>query len=412
MTIFLFRQLTGIFVGMGAVSYFLLAQSHRKVGRGSLARALLVFFVLCLIIYEAKASHWVGWVTFGLWPVVILLWMVKNLHVDDRHTVRLLVQLGKGALVGVLPMVGYHLMHGSLGAWLDQTWGRAFFMSGKEYLEWKSYGSFIAGGFNAVVSAQNFAVTANGVYWLVLFVLPVVNALLCLIYLAKIREEQPLSAWAVFPLMAVFYGLVSIHYQIPVYLYFSIGFVTMSILMWGGIMPLPRYFERALLVVIVLLYAVSLRYQAAQPLRRSFADFFSGNTVTLVEARGILPATDLKIDPYDLDAYQRLLKVIEDNSKAGEYIFAFPYNPEIYFMSGRKNPMPFALTDHGIQNPEDLQAVLQRLHEEPPVMVISSSSDKRQDRYTLKLKEYVQRHYDIIETVNFWEIYRRRGLQP
>ena len=128
MTIFLFRQLTGVFVIIGTIAYLLYeadTREHEYIDDdriiGWVPRGLLLICAAGLLAYlVTKVNPW-GIVFIGLWPLATLLLLSVRLSITNSRSLHLLAQLTVGALISAMPLLAYHLIHGTLGHWLRDT---------------------------------------------------------------------------------------------------------------------------------------------------------------------------------------------------------------------------------------------------------------------------------------------------
>ena len=124
---FLFRQLSGVFLGSG-VLVFLLLEKPGSTGRD---RPVLAWAMLALIALRPHgirlARHRPAWL--GSVRCVATCSVASSVPGGQAlptgtysHTLR---NLGLGAVISALPLLAYLLAHGALGAWIQDTVGAA-----------------------------------------------------------------------------------------------------------------------------------------------------------------------------------------------------------------------------------------------------------------------------------------------
>ncbi len=250
-------------------------------------------------------------------------------------------------------------------------------------------------------TANTVAGVLNGLFWPLLTVLSALNG--CLVLHRLWRPRHADTGRHPLPFLAVFYGVVSVHYQIPIYLFFSAGISLAGVLwMTAG----ARSWRRGLApAAALMLAAIGLYYQAAQPLTRGLAGAFRGERVELVPADG-LDRAGLWIDAEDARLYRHLIEMIERETDADATILAIPVNPELYFLSRRRNPFRFFNSAFGVRDDTALNSVLQTLARSPPRLVIYNPGDKYNTVYAAKIMDFVKRRYELVETRREFEISR------
>lgn len=106
--------------------------------------------------------------------------------------------------------------------------------------------------------------------------------------------------------------------------------------------------------------------------------------------------------------YSRLLEIIDEETVPGEAIFAFPCQPELYFLSGRRNPFRFWNSAVGIADRDDLAAVLERLRREPPRLVFHNPQDKYAIEASREIAAELASTYERLPDVGPLQVYRSR----
>lgn len=399
--VFFFRQLTGVFVAMGVLTYLLTEQEDNSSGRDTLlARGLLGLMLAGAILYLKSATNIYGWVLIGLWPVVLLVQSMFKVSTSNQRALRMIVKLGIGFLVSALPLLIYHLSHGSLHAFFDDTVVRAFNIQELAYLKISTYALIQQVAFITVRRAGSFGEVVNGIFWLLLPFSALATGVLCVRALGKHRSSAAVGA---LPVLAVFYALVALFQQIPIY-YFYVLPLTYAALFWLALKSFRRLLW-PLAILAILSSATVIHYQAAQPLTRLLTGIIRGERVPFVPAAN-LDRAGLLVDQQSLEIYTAVVQTIKDNSRPDETIFALPYNPEFYFLSERKNPFRFWNTFVGIRGDAEQQHVMEVLRNRPPRVVIAAPRDRNNTAYSNQIIAYVNANYVKIQSIGDFDVYR------
>jgi hypothetical protein len=121
-----------------------------------------------------------------------------------------------------------------------------------------------------------------------------------------------------------------------------------------------------------------------------------------------LPRVSLKIDPADLRENATLLALIERESAPDAAILAIPFDPQLYFISGRRNPVRFYNTAIGIRDDASIRATLDVLERDPPRLLFHRADDKYITAQSQRLVEALLPAYEKIARIGQLDVYRRR----
>jgi hypothetical protein len=408
MLLALFRQLTGVFLAMGALTWLLAApHGEARAGTHRLGRSLIVLMAFGLSGYLWSKASLVAGALFGIWPFGLLWWAFRTTRLSDRAVLNLVGRLGAGGLAAALPLIGYHLWHSPLPIWIEDTVLAAISLTELDFFDKPSFALLPLLALARLLSLGSPSDLANGLFWLLLPLVPIVLGVLVLRSVARSKPSgqnlHPL------PLLAVFYGLVSAHYEIPIYLFYTVGIGLAGILWLAADFDPPTRWATA--AGAALLTFIGLFYHAGQPLSRGIAGTIAGTTVAVLDAP-LGQRVGLRVEARDRALYEELAALVESTVASDETILALPFNPELYFITGRRNPVRFYNSALGIRTDAEHQVVLQQLRAQPPRLVFYRPDDKYNTTAAHALMEHVRRHYDFLGSRSGLEIYRSREDRP
>jgi hypothetical protein len=399
-TTFLFRQLTGVAVAMGAVAWLLLDLQRRdRAPPGKLAPFLFGVMALGLFFYLVRKNDVVDWLVFGLCPLAVLARAGFSVRIDDRRVLGLVGRLVLGGAVGLLPLIAYHLWHGSMLTWLSDAVGGALALGDMPFTRRPLYAAMM------LLSAEQLfafmpAAMLNGVLWLSLLALPAVNGIVAVRATGDARWDPP------HPLLfiAVFHALVATFHQLPLYLMTASGLsLAAALCISVGLGPRWRI---AAMAGAAALAVIAVHYQAAEPTRSVRAVFAGVRGEAPVDST--LPRVSLKIDPVEQREHALVLALIERETSPGAAILAVPFEPQLYFISGRRNPARFYNTAIGIRDEAALAATLETLRRHPPHLLLHRTDDKYGTEWSQRLIDALLPHYEKIDRIGGLDVYRRR----
>ena len=405
--VFLLRQLSGLFIGMGVLAFLLVEESRPTVPQKKLflARLLLVSLFGAILLYPIQAAGLLAFLLFGLWPLLLLGWAWFRVGRSNEEVLKILVRLALGAFLAFLPLFAYHLVHHSLLSWFGDTVLRPLktpiLWRAKIYPTFFKYSFyFIGGGYDLIVH-ENISSVLNGFYWLALPLLASVNGLFLLSHLRSLGSDKPLEA--AIPFLAVFYSLVSPFNPNVLYLWLTVGFSLSGILWLVAKSPKPRLIFWS--AATLFLCFTSVFYQAGQILAGGrLKDFIAGKKTVLVPST--LKRLGLWMSPTQLRTYTRLIQRIQKETHAGESIFVLPINPELYFLAERRNPFRFWDILYGLQSKKEVEDAIRELAQRPPKLVIYRSSVYRSQRLFRPLILHIRKNYHLIEKIGDFQVYR------
>ena len=401
-----FRHLTGIWVAMAVIALVLMERSTDAHGRQQTLMRLQIAIMLAALatyLYWSPDTEIGGLLFMGVWPAAVFVWMLFNARTHNRDVFAAVGQLLAGCLLATVPLVVYHVVHGSLGAFIhdaiivaaDET-ELAFYGKG-----W--YGVLPLAGFYQATSSLDPVRVVNGVYWTIL---PVVSALNGALVLRALRNRVDTRTLAL-PVIAVFYGVVAVQYEGPLYLYYIVGLSLISVL-WLASTSGPSL-NRLSVSLAAALCAVAVIFHAGQTRERTPTQILAGERVTkfrtLVDCG--LPRCSLKLSPSDAEMYGSYIRLIAHETTAKDSILAIPNDAELYFLAGRPNPTRFYNASQGTASAELMREALRALEQTPPRLVIFRPADKYNNHATAALMTAVRTRYTLLGEHHGVEIYRR-----
>ncbi len=405
-TLVLFRQLSGAIVAIGALAFLLAeAPARQPVRNAWTARAAIAVMAVGLAGYLLFKTGLVAFVLFGLGPLGVLYWAARVTAKGPLEISILGARLALGGAAALLPLLAYHISNDSLGSWLDDTVLSALYLTELEFIRAPSFALLSLFGLQQAIAPADMAALLNGIYWFALPLLPL--ALGAALVHGLFRQGRAGAAFHPLPFLAVFYAAVSAHYQIPVYLYYTTAMTLIGLLALT-VRADPRR-RAAAAGAAVAVSALALWFHAGQPLSRGLDGIIAGERIPYVYAGGIERA-QLWMSAPDARTYGELLDTIARETPADSTILAVPFNPEIYFLSDRRNPTRYFNLAVGLRGEQELQEVLRKLRRNPPLLVFYRPEDKYNTAITERLMDFVRIRYEAMPARGGFEIYRYRPM--
>ena len=401
MILFLYRQPSGVFAGIGVLSYLLneasFSENVKNPSNKLLTRLILGAFLAVLVIYLLKKTNLFGALLFGFWPVVILVIQIKDTHLPSVSTFKLLARLLIGAIIGILPLLAYHISHGSLQFWFEDTVISAFNLTELDFFNNYYYDAMLIFSIKSIVMFENLTSVTNALFWITILLVPVCYGVLLIRRTANGKNTiDPLGY------IPIFFMLVSVHYQIPIYLFYSTA-LTMVAILWLS----QSSKARTRFTVNIFFFAIcvlGLIFQAGQPAAIGLKGMLTGERLNLRENCG-LEHCSVKSDPKLVRKYQRLVSIVLENTNAEDKILAIPFNPEINYLTKRVSPFRFFHAALGIHTIKELEEAITILEQNKTKLIFIDAQDKYNTNLVNQLADFVREHYQLLENKDGIEVY-------
>jgi hypothetical protein len=399
--VFFFRQLTGIIVAAAVLVLILMRISRRH---GSEQRSAVVAFVVPVVLALGfvlfRSNNLGSAVLFGTWPIAVCVSLLLTLRAPNRKVLERVAQFATGFSISAMPLLAYHAWTGSLTGWWNDTVRAAVQLSGMKFISGASFVELPVLSAEGLAREPGIGAALNGMYWTLLILAP---AFLGIALIRRLRtrdgESIPPLVW-----LAMFYALVSLHYQIPIYLMYGSGLVLVALLLIST--PARRRSAYAIRFLVCFCLAIGILYQSARPLSVPLADVLRGSRGDAA-VKCDLERLGLRVEPHVCKKYQRLVHIVRTRSRPTQSILALPANPELYFLGNRRSTLGFYNSAFGVLGEDQERIVEHTLATTPPALVFFQPSDKYNDRNTSAIMKSVSRNYDRLTSVGEFEIFAR-----
>lgn len=393
---FLFRQLSGVFLAMSVVSWLLMNLETDGKRPPYLARTVLAVMATGLAFYLWSKGSLFAFLVFGIWPLGLLFAGIARVRAGDRAVLKLTLWLAAGSLLATAPLLLYHVFEGSVLAWLEDIFLTAFLIHQQDFIADSSFMAVVLTGLAGLGQWREPAVVLNGVLWITLVAAAPLLGWLTL--RDGFRRDRPARAHPL-PHLAVFFALVAIHFQIPIYLFYATAPVLIGIL-WQS-----RARSGQVAVGLAVLSAIAIYYQAGQPLSRGLVGIIQGNRIALDAPEG-LPRAGIAMEASDQRVFTALIERIEAGARPGEPLFTLPMDPELNFITGRPAPVRYYGTPLGLRSREDVAETLRLLDEAAPLFVVHRRDDKYLTPLSRELLQEIRRLDSSPEPFGPFDLYR------
>ncbi|MDT8321567.1 MAG: hypothetical protein RQ826_13670 [Xanthomonadales bacterium] len=410
---FLTRQLSAVFLAMGALAGLAILPNRSEWGSDRdpvtsrsewLGRATLIMICVGILLYFGFVSRdSAAFLLFGLFPALVAGWTAFNPSIRPELSFHAMGRMLTGYGLAFIPLVAYHMFNGTVASWIHDVFLLPFTIPALDFVGERSYvlllTDAIAGFLSGLSELRVSAIAASGlILWFML-----APMILGFFVMKRVVRNQ----WAGFrPLhvVALFFAMVSAHYAIPIYLYFSAGLTTAALL---DVLVRQQFVHFRIAAYSTLLGAgcavLFLAGRSPATLDRVLAGVAEPKTYVPREQR-----LGLWIETDDAHAYGKLVDRIQNLTPPDSPIFVFPAHPEIYFVANRPNPTIFANMALGVRSCLHLGDLIDSLRRKEVGTVVQFESDKYATRYSELLADWLALHYVMDDSIGEARIFVKR----
>ena len=397
-TVFLLRQLTGVLLAVG-ISVAILLKNSEAHSNGNMNGGKVIILLLALVlgVYVFKAAKLTGLMLFGIWPLFILLFCAQKCSLGWKRTFEILGLLIAGSAISAIPLCIYYGINGSIDKWLY-----GMLISPLNFIDqplFKTPTVFTIPGVGLKeLLAGNVAAVPGLTFWLSLIFAPMVLGIVVIRKLYNERADIPIIG-----IVASVYSLVAIHYEDMTYLMFCIAIVFVALLS----LIENRKLQKGYAIAGICISSVAIFAHAGQPMQRTYAKISTNARLHYDPA--VIPNTSIIVPEEEARQYRDALNIIERCSNLTDSIYAFPINPELYFLSGRESSFDFVVSFVGLATEDDVDRNLRIISSEnAPVLIFHAEERQSNSRIALELLEKAQPFYISVGKLSEWTIYQHR----
>ena len=393
---FFTRQLSGVFLALGLVCVLLSENDTNE--RGSILPGLVIgtTALIGLLIYIASKQQVFGLIWAGIWPLALLTLAALRARMTWAVAGRISALVTAGFILSGLPLAIIALQKGAFSYWASDILFAALMINGQEFINHASFiGVLDLGWQNFTQGASVISVLSGGAWILLIMSVPVLGATATWLVWRDKTVPAPI-------ILAVFFSVSALHYQIPIYLFFVLPAVFLALLIARPV--------QAMSVVLIALSAYMVVFQAGQPLERGLPATIAGLRAPANEPAN-LPRVSLRVQPSDARTYREVILAIDSVARVDEPLMTLPMDPELNFMTGRKSPVRYYGTPLGLRHSDDVRTTLLDLDAAAPLFVVHRRQDKYLTHLSAMLLEQVQDRSDPPVSIGQFDLYRYRGSQ-
>lgn len=390
--VFCFRQLTGVFAAIGALTYIIASATPTTLSTPRLARICVLIMGIGIVSYLWHKADGIASALYGATPIMMLAFAAKRTRLPDLQTIKLLSVLLAGALLGMAPLLLYHLLNGSSLDALDDLTNGAIALTNIDFFTSESYSLLLSTSVEAIGSGE-IGPICNGIYWIIVLGLSSIVGVLAFHQFRNNILPHPLV------FLASGYGLVAVHYAIPLYAIYPVAILVSAWL-------LAARTERSRRVAIftgIFLVFIGVVFHAGQSLERGYAGVVRGVTTDLMSAG--IPGASLRISQADQDRYELFLNFIAAHAEPSDQLLGLPMAPELNFLSGRSSPVKYAVAPFGLHSQKDQDAFYKMTVSKMPAVIVYQPNDKYTTLAVRQLMDKLRAHYTLCLTHGNYQFY-------
>lgn len=391
---FFTRQLSGVILALGTLTWLMLRQQGKPGHRALVGKCFVAFLGVGVAAYILSKANLTAVVLVGVWPLWMLSITFMRSNLDIGGLSRMLGWLIAGAIGAALPLIVYHATNGALLAWMHDIFLVALRIHVQDFIAQADYVELLVSATASIISATSFTAAISGLGWITLILLIPLAGYCCVRNVrlaADPSEVHPLTV------IAPFWALTAIHYQIPIYLFFALPVVVVAFLF---VRP-----DRITMLTVFMLSIWAIVFHAGQPLSRGYLGTIEGHGARHYTPAE-LPGVSLRITPQDQADFSAVISRIEAEARPGEALMTLPMEPELNFMTGRKSPVRYYGTPLGLTNEAELDDTMSRLKAAAPLFIVHRRDDKYLTLLSARLLGEVRKLSPAPQSIGPFDLYR------
>ena len=388
---FFTRQLSGVFLALGLICVLLLEAPTDKSGPRVPALLIGGISFMGLLTYLGSKHDIFGMLWGGVFPLGLLAITMLRARIRWSFVGRTSALILTGFVISALPLTVSAVWQGSFTYWISDILFTALLINGQDFISQASFLTLLQLSAFYVILGGAIIPVVSGVAWICLVLsVPLLGAATINMF----RQGRSLPPAAI---LAVFWAIGALHYQIPIYLLFVLPAVALGIL---SLQPNPAF-----AISLLSLSGWALAFQAGQPLDRGLHGMVAG-VRSPENVQSNLPRVSLRIQATDAEQFRELLEAIEAAAKPGDPLMTIPMEPELNFMTGRKSPVRYYGTPLGLRVFSDVEQTIASLDAVAPLVVVHRRQDKYLTPLSQKLLSHVQQRSGPPVVVGLFDLYR------
>lgn len=392
-----FRHASGLFLGAGLLCCLVCGdyRDHKEPQKSyALAYVIGTLTVLAPVFYTIITRFDVStFLYLNIWPIIFGCFVMARMPATNAVVIQRFWRAAAGGIIAIVPLILYQLAYGDISTWFATTIVEPLTLLGREHYADAHFWD------KPVVSAQllfempNIVTFGNFLYWIIIWSAIPIAMIAGLVQTYRRKLEPRLMP---FVLIAAFYGYCALYYQHQIYLYYVLPLFVLALLL------VLKGHTAKLSASVVMLFTIVLNLVL-------FAAVADEPTPTRDYVPAELDGVSLHISPYSKAMYGEVIETVEELSDTDDSIFAFPANPEFYFLTGRKNPTPYISTSVSIHNDAQYEELVRMLEAAAPQMLIVNFKDKYFQEYDKALEQHFVKSgdYRLHKTVERFRIYEK-----
>lgn len=395
---FFTRQLSGALLGVGLAAVLLSEVNVSTDEKDSRIPAFLVCGTLAifLLAYIGVKKDLFGLAWAGLWSLGLLLTLSLRTRMSWSYAGRTFGFVLLGFALAATPIVVWVTMQGAFTFWLTDIFVSSIQITEHDFISTASFADILRMSVQNIFTGAGVIPALSGFAWIFLLLsVPIVGAL-ANTKLARSTETAPTV------ILAVFWAISALHFQIPVYLFFALPATLLAL-----------WVLRPNVLTSMTLLAVSgwaLIFQASQPVQRGMEGIVAGERWP-ANVQADLPRVSLRISARDAVLFQSVLEAIDEVAGPDERLMTIPMEPEFNFITNRESPVGYYGTSFGLRSDQDIDDSIAALDTAAPLFVVHRRVDKYLNARGADLLERIQMRSAAPEQFGPFDLYRYLGPQ-
>jgi len=383
----MFRHPSAIFLFFG-VATFLVYQSRSTVEsffNRSVSLGFLVAIAASILFYSTLVFEPFAFVLLAIPPVIFIALLLQYRAFVFMQWFHQLLLVGLGSVIAIVPMVLYQLLYGNILVWFHTAFLSGNSIVEKDFFTITTYIDTLSVYVQNALAKGAFALAFVEIsYWIIVFAVPLI-AFGLLFW--RMHRQDVVPAVAV---VAPFFGLVSFYFQIPFYFFISFILFVVAIFVQLPKTKTIQQVSFCILLSVTVWGLVSMTYG------------FQALVQPSKYVESTIDYSSIRLEPSVLEEYEQYILEIQAHTNPGDYIYVFPFDPELYFLSGRENPFPFVGSSFVVNTDDSYERFLLDIQRIVPRMIVFNQKNMYANKFDEQLFALLTTsdEYFLVATIN------------
>lgn len=400
---FLYRSLNGGLLGIGCLVYLYGQQKDAGGFREFLsARIILVLTFLVTGAFLVMKSNSYSFAVMGIPALAVTVFLILKVRCNTKNAFALIFNLLAGVVIAMLPLLFYYASQGNILNWVRDVFILPMSLLNLDYVNEPEFYWLMRHAMSAVPEVRSPFQLINLMGWGLMVTLPL--SMVGLIFLGRFTKKMTDADWWLpAAIIGIYYMVATIHFEVNLYLVW--GALPALLGFYALCLKLPLLWRNILVLGMVAMCITSLMSNVSYPIwRKDTHDILLGKTpeINLIPLAG---STETMVLAKNSQRYVDLISFIDREVPKDGTIFVYPANPDITFLSKRRDPTSHPMPGVSINSDESLEEVTQLFRTSPPDIIVNVKTRRYKHPLHMQLDSFIRHNFRVTKETPHYILY-------